>query len=545
MKRLWVIGIGLFLSNGLLHAQCIKGDCQNGQGTYLYESGARYVGEFYHNKNNGIGTLYYSDGRRYSGEWSHGYPQGKGILTYPDGRVQKGEWVQGKFQEDAHEPTQDEIVEVQTGCVTGDCENGEGTFIYNDGSKYEGFFKNRRRNGKGVMWFADGERYDGDWTDDHMHGSGSKFLVTGTVLTGLWNNNQFVGELGDEGLKGCLTGDCISGEGIYATIDGSQYLGEFNGGLFHGQGVCIYTNGDKYEGGWKHGLFNGEGTMYFASGKIVSGIWKNGAIVEVKDLYADSLSKIISKNTEFDPSIKIYAVVVGVATYNHMRTLSYTDDDAYRVAMFLKSPEGGALPEDQIAILIDEEAKKQNIMKAMHDVFSKADSNDMVMFYFSGHGLQGSFIPYDYDGFNNQISHEDVKRIMESSQAKFKVCIADACHSGSLNTFASKSADRSAKSIIDQYYEAFDAVESSTVLLLSSKAEEKSLESSGLRQGIFSHFLIRGLKGEADYDKNGIVRIAELYRFIFVNVQAYTGDRQTPLIKGDYDADMPMSVSQR
>ena len=79
-----------------------------------------------------------------------------------------------------------------------------------------------------------------------------------------------------------------------------------------------------------------------------------------------------------------------------MPPLRYTDDDAYQVYAFLKSPEGGALPDKQVRILIDEQATRQNILDAMRTIFLRADENDVVMFYFSGHGLKGaSFIPVD------------------------------------------------------------------------------------------------------------------------------------------------------
>lgn len=51
---------------------------------------------------------------------------------------------------------------------------------------------------------------------------------------------------------------------------------------------------------------------------------------------------------------------------------------------------------------------------------------------FSGHGLEGTFIPIDYDDSTNSIKHEEIKEILSKSKAKHKVCYADACHSGSL-----------------------------------------------------------------------------------------------------------------
>jgi len=236
--------------------------------------------------------------------------------------------------------------------------------------------------------------------------------------------------------------------------------------------------------------------------------------------------------------MKVWAVVIGIAAYDHMPTLRYTDDDAYRIFAHLKSPEGGALKDEQIRILIDEDATKEKISATMREVFGKAGKNDLVMLYFSGHGLKGSFLPIDFDGFNNKFDHSEIKEILDNSPAKYKLCIADACHSGSL--LAMKSAN--VTNVLANYYKTLSTANPGTALIMSSKSNETSLESSGLRQGVFSHFLIRGLKGEADTNSDKIVSIQELYDFIDGNVQSYTGNRQTPLIEGDYDKEMAVSV---
>ena len=205
---------------------------------------------------------------------------------------------------------------------------------------------------------------------------------------------------------------------------------------------------------------------------------------------------------------------------------------------FLKSPEGGALDEDHIRILIDEAATKAAIKTTMEEIFGKAGPNDLVLLYFSGHGLKGSFLPSDFDGFNNKLLHEEINEIFTQSRAKYKLCIADACHSGSL--LAMKGGR--VPSTLSNYYNSLAQANAGTALIMSSKSDETSLESSGLRQGVFSHFLIRGLSGEADKDYNKVVTVQELYDFVSTNVKSYTGNRQSPLIKGDYDPDMTVGV---
>ena len=78
MKRLLsylflVVGIGLVFNN-FAFAECIKGNCINGQG-----------------------TLTYADGRKYFGEFKDGKKHGQGTATAVDGRIKKGIWKDGQL----------------------------------------------------------------------------------------------------------------------------------------------------------------------------------------------------------------------------------------------------------------------------------------------------------------------------------------------------------------------------------------------------------------------------------------------------------------
>ena len=250
-------------------------------------------------------------------------------------------------------------------------------------------------------------------------------------------------------------------------------------------------------------------------------------------------SPIAELNTAEYSDVKMWAVVVGVADYNHIKSLRFTDDDAYKFAMFLKSPEGGALSDRHMKILIDEDATRANILSTTKSVFSQADANDIIMFYFSGHGLKGAFLPIDYDGRNNKLYHTEVKKILQNSQAKHKICIADACHSGSLDRGARSATDAD---VIASFYEAWEGSSGGTALMMSSTAEEISIEFSGIRQGVFSYYLIKGLKGDADVNHNRIVTIRELFNYTRKNVRAYTRNRQNPVLNGNFDDEMPIGV---
>jgi hypothetical protein len=543
----------------MVSAQCISGNCTNGKGTFIYPSGAKYVGEFVNGEINGVGVCYYSDGSKYSGEWKDRYPHGRGTKTYSDQTKRTGRWRKGKpVDEQGHileeyiaktkEEQSNDGTDIQSGCLNGDCLNGPGVFAYPDGSKYEGNFTKAKFNGSGTFTFANGDQYTGQFKDNFPHGRGVRTRANGQPAEdGEWREGEFVGlTLIENGKIGCVEGDCKNGKGTFIYKEGvAKYTGDFKDGQPHGVGHCLYANGDQYTGEWAGGAFEGKGTLTLHDGTQVIGFWHEGEYAGKEtptDYEKSENSTANTKPTEkpsmIAPDIKVWAVVVGVASYDHMPVLRYTDDDAYRFYAFLKSPEGGALPDDQVRILVDEEATNEGITTTLNELFGQAGPSDLIVFYFSGHGLNGSFLPIDFDGYNNKLTHESIAQIFNSSKAKFKVCIADACHSGSL--IAMRSAEP--EPVINQYYQMLAKSVAGTALIMSSKSDETSLESAGLRQGVFSHFLIRGLKGEADKNDDRIISVKELYDFIFKNVRDYTGNRQSPVIKGTYDPMMPISI---
>lgn len=238
---------------------------------------------------------------------------------------------------------------------------------------------------------------------------------------------------------------------------------------------------------------------------------------------------------------KVFAVVVGIASYNHVQSLKFTKDDAYLMYAFLKSPEGGAIPDDQITLLIDGNATKDRIMQSLQKTFSQAGTNDAILFYYAGHGLSTGILPIDYDGFNNIIPYGDIYSVFENNTAKYKFCITDACYAGNFSQYASRGDGfDEVQTVVNNYYNAIKKTAGGTAILMSSKAQEKSVEYLGLRQGVFSHFLIRGLKGEADEDKDKLITILELYNYVEKEVRTYTGNNQSPSLFGNFDINMPV-----
>ncbi len=555
MKTLVWSVIGIFLSIQL-SAQCLQGDCWDGIGTFLYPSGAKFEGEFKNGKINGFGTLYFSKGDVYEGEWVDHYREGRGKMTFKNGNVYVGGFKKSVIS------GQGTMNYYNGDRYTGNFENsqpwGLGNYFFYSGEKYEGNFVDGKFDGKGTMFYKDGSQYQGNWKENQKHGEGTFTDTEGLAQTGNWIDGTLEGNAeiaaaiqeASDGLTNCNESTCNSGKGIYTYADGTRYIGNFLNGNAEGSGTVFYTNGDRYEGGWSGHAPHGEGTIYFSTGKVFGGVWNYGVIVQ-EISKGDPEMKHLEVKPDVSEEIKVWAVVAGVGDYEFLPKLNYTDDDAFKFFAFLKSPEGGALPDEQIRLLIDHDVTRDKMLTAMQEVFFKADDNDVVIFYFSGHGLEGSFLPVNYNGFHNKLQHDEVKEILNKCQAKQKIVFADACHSGSLlamngsDLLAAKGMQPDVDNTLKHYYGGLKNATEGMAFIMSSQGGEYSLEDTGLRSGIFSHFLLRGLKGEANSDENDVVTIDEIFNYVLQSVSRYTMGVQTPALTGKFDKSTPVAGIRR
>ena len=76
--------------------KCISGNCKNGQGTYTWASGNKYVGEYMNDMKHGQGTFTGASGNKYVGEYMNDMMHGQGTYTGASGDKYVGEWQSGK-----------------------------------------------------------------------------------------------------------------------------------------------------------------------------------------------------------------------------------------------------------------------------------------------------------------------------------------------------------------------------------------------------------------------------------------------------------------
>ena len=159
-------------------------------------------------------------------------------------------------------------------CIVGDCENGEGTIVYENGNKYEGYWEDGAQI-EGVYYWVDGDEYEGNFKDNMRHGVGTMNWSDGRQYSGDWKNNM------------------MNGYGIYFVSE-DRYEGGFKDNLFNGQGTYFWSDGDKYEGLWANGKINGQGMMikaeYIDEGLRIDG--ERQGLIERSTLSGDKLYEI-------------------------------------------------------------------------------------------------------------------------------------------------------------------------------------------------------------------------------------------------------------
>jgi len=167
------------------------------------------------------------------------------------------------------------------------------------------------------------------------------------------------------------------------------------------------------------------------------------------------------------------------------------------------------------------------IAKAVHGASSDLGS---LMFFFSGIGFSDSSgIPYlalsDFDAQDLQttaLNYRELQTLLLQSSAQQKVFFIDA---------AFHSADGRPPRTMSQLQLSFDQV-GTYGAMLASRRNERSEEDATLGHGVFSYFLMRGLRGDAS-DRDGVITLEALIEYVGREVRMWTQNRQSLIDTGD------------
>lgn len=219
---------------------------------------------------------------------------------------------------------------------------------------------------------------------------------------------------------------------------------------------------------------------------------------------------------------KIYLVAVGISDYPGTgHDLRLPANDAKTIAWLY-----GRNSAATRVTLTDSQATAENILSAMNSLYSNATTDDIIVLFFSGHGVKGSFVAYD-----GRLSYMRIIEAMAKSKARNKIIFADACFSGKMRGTTSSSTD-------DE-----PGIRNANVMLfLSSRNNETSIEKKIMNNGLFTTYLERGLRGRADVNRDRTITAHELYEYVHKKVVKSSNDRQHPVMWGNFPDNMPVMV---
>jgi hypothetical protein len=247
-------------------------------------------------------------------------------------------------------------------------------------------------------------------------------------------------------------------------------------------------------------------------------------------------------------------LLVGINKYEDplISPLNFSVNDVEGLYEILIDPEKGKCNKDDIELLSDnnyEKPTRNKIVSKLRRICRRAEPRDIILFYFSGHGYEKDGKPYLLcsDTYLNAVEEtaipvEVIRKTMEESDARVKIIILDACHSGMI-----KGVKDSGK-MTEQLFKAFFPPPQGFAVLSSCKLGEYSYEWSEKEHSVFSYYLLEGLKGGADKDEDGIVTLIDAYQFTSENVRKWAFQRgleQNPTLEARISGDIPLTFTKR
>jgi Ca2+-binding EF-hand superfamily protein len=214
---------------------------------------------------------------------------------------------------------------------------------------------------------------------------------------------------------------------------------------------------------------------------------------------------------------KKIALLIGVSEYGEgILRLSSPLNDVSAMQRVLLNPSLGGF--DQVEPLLN--PTDSEMRKAIQKLFREAAKDDLVLLFFSGHGITND------DGHLYLTTQNTAKDYLESTAvdanfihgqsnncyAKRQVLIFDACYSGAYaQGWRTKSVGVDIKKQLGA---------EGRVVLTSSSATQTSFEQDGLPLSLYTQYLVEGIEtGAADKDRDGNIHVQELYAYAKAKVQ--------------------------
>jgi hypothetical protein len=251
----------------------------------------------------------------------------------------------------------------------------------------------------------------------------------------------------------------------------------------------------------------------------------------------------------------VWAVVVGINDYPQLPKLKYAVNDASEFHRFLVQK--NRVPAENITLLLNDQASLKNLRSTLGTKLKNAaGQDDMVIIFFAGHGaterdaisadgdgLEKYLLPWETDPadlYSTAMPMREIAHIFGRIRSDRLIFIADSCYSGASGG-RTISVTGTRATITDGFLERLSGGRGK-VILTASAANEVSVEKDDLQHGVFTYYLLEGLRGAADMDRDGTITVEEAYRYVSEKVPRATGQEQHPVKKGSVEGNLVMSI---
>jgi hypothetical protein len=230
---------------------------------------------------------------------------------------------------------------------------------------------------------------------------------------------------------------------------------------------------------------------------------------------SDSVDRLPAAATTFQQP-RTFVLAVGISTHRdpQVSVRKYAALDAEMVANYFQTI--GGVPPSNIRLLIDMKALRPDIEETILDWLpTRVTADSVVIVYFSGQAkvsASGETFLVPYEGgssVSRMLPVKDLHIALSRLKARQIVLIFD----GSVSRLT---VDQKVKNKEPQW----DLGGNHIVRLIGTTGLRDGLESDKLHHGLFTYYLLRGLKGEADDNLDGEVTLGELSAFVGRSVPA-------------------------
>jgi WD40 repeat protein len=276
---------------------------------------------------------------------------------------------------------------------------------------------------------------------------------------------------------------------------------------------------------------------------------------------AESYKKVIEVTSIASaPKPNLFLVSIGVSKHqNQNYNLKYADKDARDIAEAFKK--NSFFNKVETMTLVNEQVTLKGL-KQIKPFLNQASINDVVVVFVAGHGVLDSdfdyyFASHDMDFDNpsiNGIPYEVIEKLLDGIKALKKLLLLDTCHSGEIdkeeviemevdetesnvvfraagvsiqfkdNPLNLKSTNELMKSLFTDLRKGTGAT-----VISSSGGEELSIEGGEYENGLFTYCLLKGLLNkEADLNKDKIITVSEIQKYVSIEVKILSDGIQTP-----------------